>query len=124
MNWIKQHKKFMIFLVLVTLFLGWRRYDRHFTPQRWAETDIDHRGKLVRNLLMQYNLEGMTQEEVEALLGTDGRRVQEILHPGENPEKIFSMTYAAGGRPGAIFPEYLSISLVDGRVIQAILVPD
>ena len=69
MNWIKRHRWLSAFLIAAVLFLGWRQYDRRFTPERWAETDISHRGKLVSSLLKQYGgLVGMTQAEVEAFL--------------------------------------------------------
>ena len=127
MNWFTRHKKLTIFLILAVLFLGWRRYDQHFTPQRWAETDIDHRGKLVNSLLRQYDgLVGMTREEVEGLLDadTDGEQNAERLYPDGSSEKIPMLVYAAGGRPWAVFPEYLYIYLEDDRVTEAKIVAD
>ena len=127
MNWIKRHKKFMLFLVLVALFLGWRRYDQHFTPQRWAETDIDHRGKLVNSLLKQYNgLVGMTREEVEELLDadTDGEQIEERLFPDGSSEKIPMLVYEIGGRSWTGFPEFLFIYLEDDRVVETKIFTD
>lgn len=127
MNWLGRHKKYAIFLILAALFLGWRRYDRHFTPQRWAETDIDHRGKLVNSLLKQYDgLVGMTREEVEQLLDadTDGEQIAERLLPDGNSEKIPMLVYEVGGRPWAFFPEFLYIYLEDDRVAEAKIVAD
>ena len=127
MNWMKRHKKLTIFLVLVVLFLGWRRYDQHFTPRRWAETDIDHRGKLVNSLLKQYNgLVGMTREEVEELLDADadGAQNEERLFPDGSSEKIPMLVYEIGGRPWAVFPEFLFVYLEDDRVVEAKIFAD
>lgn len=87
MNWIERHKRLIAFLLVAVLLLGWRQYDRHFTPERWADAGSSHRGKLVGSLLRQYNgLEGMTRAEVEALLGEDasgGTAYEERLLPAE-----------------------------------------
>lgn len=127
MNWIKRHRWLSALLIAAVLFLGWRQYDRRFTPERWAETDISHRGKLVDSLLKQYGgLVGMTQAEVEELLGadTDGMQVQETFYPDRSSEKTPMQVYAAGGRPWAMFPEYLYVYLKDGRVAEAKIVAD
>ena len=127
MNWMKRHKKLTIFLLLALLLLGWSRYDRHFTPQRWAETDISHRGKLVSSLLKQYDgLVGMTRAEVEELLGadTEGMQVEERLLPDGSSEKIPLLVYAAGGRSWTGFPEFLLIYLEDNRVTEVKTVVD
>lgn len=127
MNWFMRHKKFTLFLLLAVLFLGWRRYDRHFTPQRWAETDIYHRGKLVNSLLKQYNgLVGMTREEVEALLDTDtdGEQIEERLLPDGSSEKIPMLVYEVDGRSWTGFPEFLLIYLEDDRVVGTQIVVD
>jgi len=127
MNWIKRHKKLCICLVVIALFLGWRRYDGHFTPQRWAETDVEYRGKLVNSLLEQYDgLKGMTRAEVEALLGpdTNGEQREDRLQPDGSWETTPMLVYRTDGRPWALVPEYLFIYLEDGRVAQAKLVAD
>ena len=127
MSWIKRHRWLSAFLIAAVLLLGWRQYDRHFTPERWAETDISHRGKLVDSLLKQYGgLVGMTQAEVEELLGadTDEMQVQETFYPDRSSEKTPMLVYAAGGRPWAMFPEYLYVYLKDGRVTEAKIVAD
>lgn len=127
MNWFKRHKKLVVFLLLAVLFLGWRRYDRHFTPQRWAETDIDHRGKLVNSLLKQYDgLVGMTREEVEELLDADadGEQIEERLLPDGSSEKVPMLVYEIGGRPWAVFPELLFIYLEDDRVVDVKIFAD
>lgn len=127
MNWFKRHKIFTAFLILAVLFLGWRRYDQHFTPQRWAETDIDHRGKLVNSLLRQYDgLVGMTREEVEELLDadTDGEQNAERLYPDGSSEETPMLVYEIGGRPWAVFPEFLFIYLEDDRVVGTKIVAD
>lgn len=126
MNWIKSHRLIAFFMVAL-LFLGWRQYDRHFTPERWAEADIGHRGKLVDSLLEQYNgLEGMTRAEVEELLGADieGDQMEERFLPGGGSEKRSMLIYAVGGRPWALFPEYLYFTLENGRVAEAKIVAD
>lgn len=123
MSWIRRHKKLCIFLVISVLFLGWRRYDGNFTPERWAETDISHRGKLVDSLLKQYDgLVGMTRAEVEELLQSDmeGKQMEERLDGRQTP----MLVYPIGGRPWAAFPEYLFIYLENDRVTEARIVAD
>ena len=127
MNWIKRHRWLSVFLVLLVLYLGWSRYDSHFTPRRWAETDISHRGKLVDSLLRQYNgLEGMSRAEVESLLGadTDGMQVRETFRSDGSSEKVPLLVYAAGGRSWTGFPEYLCISLENDRVVDVRVLVD
>ena len=112
--------------LLLLAFWGWRAWDGHFTPERWAETDEAHRGKLVDSLLDQYGeLVGLSRGEVEALLGPDtpGGQREEALTP-EGREVRPLLVYRAGGRPWAMFPEYLFIYLEDGRVTGARLVAD
>ena len=43
--------------------------DRVFTPERWAQTSAPMRHKLMWSFHRQYQLEGMTREKVEKLLG-------------------------------------------------------
>ena len=43
--------------------------DRFFTPEKWAHTPDHMRHKLMWSFHRQYQLEGMTREEVEKLLG-------------------------------------------------------
>ena len=70
MKFVKRHRVLTVGLILVLAFWGWRTWDGHFTPERWADTPISQRGKLVDSLLEQYDgLVGMSQEEVVALLG-------------------------------------------------------
>lgn len=122
MKWILAHKRLGIFLIAALLLLAWRQYDRHFTPERWADTDISRRGKLVESLMEQYNgLEGMTRGEVEALLGTDDDEMR-VRESGSDAAKIV-LVYAAG-RPRAMFPEYLYISLENNRVVEARITAD
>lgn len=127
MNWLRRHKKIVIFLCLAVLFLGWRRYDQHFTPQRWAEAGISHRGKLVNSLLKQYDgLVGMTREEVEDLLGadTEGEQIAERLLPDGSSEKIPMLVYEIGGRSWTGFPEFLFIYLEGDRVVETKIFTD
>lgn len=127
MNWIKRHKGLSAFLLVAVLLLGWRQYDRQFTPERWAETGSSHRGKLVGSLLRQYgSLEGMTRAEVEALLGEDasgGTAYEERLLPGGG-SLVRSMLVYPAGRPGAAWPMYLYVYLENDRVTEAKFVAD
>ena len=124
---IKRHKTLIVLLALVLGLFLWRRWDGHFTPERWARTDGSDRGKLVGSLLKQYNgLTGMTRAEVEALLGwdTEGEQAEERLTQEGSVTRPL-LVYRAGGRPLAMFPEYLFIYLDrDGVVTQANLVAD
>ena len=83
-------------------------------------------GKLVESLLEQYDgLVGMSREEVAALLGGDTpgeQRVETRTYEGTTEQR--ALVYAAGGRPWAMFPEYLYVYLEDGRVTGARLVAD
>lgn len=126
MSVIKRHKKIVVLLVLILGFVLWKAWDGHFTPERWAKTDGDQRGKLVHSLLEQYNgLVGMSQAEVEALLGSDadGEQVEEQLTTEGSTVRPL-LVYQAGGRPWAMFPEYLFIYLEDGYVTEAKLIAD
>ena len=100
MNWIKRHRWLSVFLVLLVLYLGWSRYDSHFTPRRWAE--------------------------VESLLGadTDGMQVRETFRSDGSSEKVPILVYAAGGRSWTGFPEYLCISLENDRVVDVRVLVD
>ena len=126
MSAIKRHKKIVVVLGLVLGVFLWKTWDGHFTPERWAETDGDQRGKLVHSLLEQYNgLIGMSQTEVEALLGgdTDGEQMEERLTTEGSATRPL-LVYRAGGRPWAMFPEYLFVYLEDGYVTEAKLIAD
>ena len=123
MSVIKRHKKIVVVLALVLGLFFWRSWDGHFTPERWARTDENQRGRLVHSLLEQYDgLVGMSRAEVEALLGsdTDGEQTEERLTPEGNVTRPL-LVYRAGGRPLAMFPEYLFIY---GVVTEARLVAD
>ena len=63
---------------------------------------------------------------MEKLLGadTDGMQGQETFYPDRRSEKTPVLVYAAGGRPWAMFPEYLYVYLKDGRVTEAKIVAD
>lgn len=124
MSVIKRHKKIVVVLVLG--FFLWKTWDGHFTPERWAETDGDQRGKLVYSLLEQYDgLVGMSRAEVEALLGgdTDGEQMEERLTTEGSTTRPL-LVYRAGGRLWAMFPEYLHVYLENGYVTEAKLVAD
>ena len=51
-------------------------------------------------------------------------QVQETFYPDRSSEKTPMLVYAAGGRPWAMFPEYLYVYLKDGRVAEAKIVAD
>ena len=127
MSALTKHKKLAAVLALTAGLLLWQNWDGHFTPERWARTDGSDRGKLVGSLLEQYDgLAGMSRAEVEALLGndTDGEQTEERLTPGGSVVRPL-LVYRAGGRPWAVFPEYLFIYLdQDGVVTEARLVAD
>lgn len=127
MKWIERHKVLSVVLVIAILYLGWSRYDSRFTPQRWAQTGVSQRGKMVKDLLKQYDgLKGMTRMEVEELLGpdTDGEQAESWLLPDGSWKDTPMLVYRADGRPWALVPEYLQIYLEDGRVTRAELVAD
>ena len=54
MKFVKRHRALAVGLILVLALWGWRTWDGHFTPERWADTPISQRGKLVDSLLEQY----------------------------------------------------------------------
>ena len=125
-HFVKRHRGLCAVLLLVLALWGWQAWDGHFTPERWAQTEARERGKLVVSLLEQYDgLAGMSQEEVVALLGGDtpGEQREESLTPEGNQMRDL-LVYRAGGRPWAMFPEYLFVYLKDGRVVGAELVAD
>ena len=126
MHFVKRHRGLCAVLLLVFALWGWQTWDGHFTPERWAQTEARERGKLVVSLLEQYDgLAGMSQEEVVALLGGDipGDQREESLTPEGNQMRDL-LVYRAGGRPWAMFPEYLFVYLKDGQVVGAELVAD
>lgn len=126
MSVIKRHKKIVVVLALVLGLFFWRSWDGHFTPERWARTEESQRGRLVGSLLEQYDgLVGMSRAEVEALLGsdTDGEQTEERLTTEGSTVRPL-LVYQAGGRPWAMFPEYLFIYLEDGYVTEAKLIAD
>ena len=81
----------------------------------------------MHSLLEQYDgLAGMSRAEVEALLGgdTDGEQMEERLTPEGSADRPL-LVYRAGGRPWAMFPEYLFVYLDgDGYVMEARLAAD
>ena len=125
-HFAKRHRGLCAVLLLVLALWGWLSWDGHFTPERWAQTEARERGKLVVSLLEQYDgLAGMSQEEVVALLGGDtpGDQREESLTPEGNQMRDL-LVYRVGGRPWAMFPEYLFVYLKDSRVVGAELVAD
>ena len=123
MTWIKKHKKMVVFLAAVLVFLAWHSYDHHFTPERWAKMDEWDRYKVVDSLLEQYDdLVGMSAEEVVALLGgdTEGEQSEEQLTP-QGSQITELLAYPLGGR---MFPTYLLVYLEDGRVTGSRILVD
>ena len=114
MSVIKRHKKIVVVLVLVLGFFLWKTWDGHFTPERWAKTDGDQRGKLVHSLLEQYDgLEGMDLAEVQALLG-------EHPYTREDPEVGMYRDgyYIGAGRENSGREEVMVLQFRDGEVIR------
>lgn len=69
-------------LLVFVVFLGiwilavWFQPQQKFTPEAWAKTPWQQRYKFVDSLMDDYELEGLTREEVRVLLGepdSDGR---------------------------------------------------
>lgn len=124
MGWLSRHKKAVLALTLAAVLGAWWRYDHRFTPERWQEAGAAHRGKLLQSLLRQYDLVGMSREEVEVLLGPDqeGEQWAEWLNASHDPfrdptrEGTFlcpKLVYPAYGQG---WPKYLELTLVDGQV--------
>ena len=118
MSWIKRHKKLALFLALALIFLGWWWQRSQFTPERWAARPGE-RHHIVDDLLTQYGgLKGMSQEEVEALLGsvTDGGRREERLTPdGREVRELFVYPIGSYGLGWG----YLFLYLEDGAVTES-----
>ncbi len=64
----------------VWILFVWFQPQQKFTPEVWTKTPWQQRYKFVDSLMEDYELEGLTREEVRALLGesdTDGRSAYE-----------------------------------------------
>ena len=60
----------------VWILFVWFQPQQKFTPEAWAQTPWQQRYKFVDSLMDDYELEGLTREEISALLGEpdiDGR---------------------------------------------------
>ena len=67
----KRRKVFclIIEIICLVLFAIIVPRDRVFTPEKWAQPPAPMRHKLIWSFHRQYQLEGMTREKVEKLLG-------------------------------------------------------
>ena len=67
----KRRKAFCLIIEIICLvhFAIIVPHDRIFTPEKWAHTPDSMRHKLMWSFHRKYQLEGMTREEVEKLLG-------------------------------------------------------
>ena len=69
MKFVKRHRVLTVGLILVLAFWGWRTWDGHFTPERWADTPISQRGKLVDSLLEQAKEPAACQVKMDLAVG-------------------------------------------------------
>lgn len=108
----RKPKRFPYTFLSLTLILIVGLYTRHyqhtFTSAKWMSAPAE-RGKMVDDLLRRYELIGMAEEEVTALLGSDGKRVTEA-----SPY----WSYYLGMERGwiSIDTEWLVLQFTDGRV--------
>jgi len=97
---------FLSLTLILVVGLYVRHYQHTFTPEKWRSEPAE-RGQIVDDLLRRYELIGMTEEEVTALLGSDGG-------DGDSPY----LSYYLGMERGwiSIDTEWLVLRFVDGRV--------
>ena len=62
--------------------------DRIFTPEKWAQTPAPMRHKLMWSFHRQYQLEGMTREEVEKLAKKQAEAENEFRQLGMKEDKV------------------------------------
>ena len=62
--------------------------DRVFTPEKWAQTPAPMRHKLMWSFHRQYQLEGMTREEVEKLARKQAEAENEFRQLGMKEDKV------------------------------------
>ena len=62
--------------------------DRVFTPEKWAQTPAPMRHKLMWSFHRQYQLEGMTREEVEKLAKKQAEAENEFRQLGMKEDKV------------------------------------
>ena len=125
---------FGIFAVLVILLAVWLisfLYWRTFTTERWLEHP-EQRAKMTLDMIENYGLIGMTEDEIISLLGqSDNENVNELMGITEN--EIISLlglndnervnvnqdnrfVYYLGNKRTIIHHEWLLIDFEDGKV--------
>ena len=62
--------------------------DRVFTPEKWAQTPAPMRHKLMWSFHRQYQLEGMTREEVEKLARKQAEAENEFRQLGMKEDMV------------------------------------
>ncbi|MGI6065382.1 MAG: hypothetical protein ACOYI2_02695 [Bacillota bacterium] len=123
---IKKTKKvlFMIYfimlaiIVMVAASVFYYKYQHTFTTEKWIE-DPKKRVNLVDDLLAKYDLVGMTEKEIIALLGTDS---------GENAyyQDDHNFVYYLGDERGliSIDSEWLIVKFSHGIVCEFVVSTD
>ena len=100
----------LFFIVLVLIISVYSHYRHTFTQSMW-ENDIESRALIVGDLLNDYELIGMTTQEIEDLLGKNnndfGYFVQENRY-----------VYYLGGKRTIIDSEWLLIDFKDNLVVN------
>lgn len=82
----------VLIIVLIGIRIGYgvtHRDARTFTTEKWT-TEPDNRTAIVNNLLSDYELYGMTREEIADLLGTaDGETEDELVYALGESDTLF-----------------------------------
>ena len=97
-------------VVLLLAWAGYHVYWSRFTPEKW-QTHPDHRASMVEDLLEKHPLEGMTEDEVTALLGENDNERGYFEAPDRS-------VYWLGIRRTVIDSEWLLIDFKDGVVTE------
>lgn len=109
-------KKIVVFLsviclALIALTMLWYKEQHTFSEEQW-KSDPDKRGKMVKSLLNEYDLIGMPENDIIALLGEEDRQQSSFkgdpnYYPPETTLVYFIGTDFMDGR-------WLIISLKNG----------